>query len=171
MNLVAQLARVLPLALALAFPCTAAAQTGSAHMQAKFELTFDCERPFVVKNHPIHAAFNAVLNTDKSASADLALTGVIFTNTVHFAGRLGGGTQAAPGGSGLLRVISSNRLQAVWDLPNNQLVLDITAAKSSCSTALNIRLKPGKTEYSMYNGHSFYYCSAYRLLGSSCQAQ
>jgi hypothetical protein len=159
------------MALVLSLSSAAIAQTGSAHFQAKFELTFDCERPLLVRNHPIHAVFTAVLNTDKSASADLALTGLIFTNRVHFDARLGATSQPAPGGTSQLRVISSNRLRGVWDLPNNQLVLDIIAVKSSCSTALNIKLKPGKTEYSMFDGHTFFYCSAYHLLGSDCQAQ
>jgi hypothetical protein len=40
-------------------------------------------------NHPIHAVLTTTLNADKSASADLAITGILFTNRVHFDARLG----------------------------------------------------------------------------------
>jgi hypothetical protein len=158
-------------ALLLSLASAAVAEDGSINLHAKFELTFDCERPFQVRNHPIHANFTAILNPDKSAAADLAITGVIFTNTVHFDARLGGRPQPAPGGTSQLHVISSRRVRAIWDLPNNQLILDITGAGQSCAAALSIKLKPGKTEYTMFDGHSFYYCSDRHLLSSTCEAK
>jgi len=112
------------------------------------------------------------MNADKTASADLAITGVLFTSKVHFDARLGGGAQPAPGGTSRLRVVAKNRLQAVWDLPNNQLILDIAATgRSSCSVRLNIKLKPGKREYTMFDGAITYYCSKQQLLSSSCEAE
>jgi hypothetical protein len=152
-------------------PIGAFAQTAVARLQSKFELTFDCERPFYVRNHPIHATFDAVLNTNKGASADLAIAGMFSTSHVHFDARLGGAWQPAPGGTSLLRVVSSNRLRAVWNLPNNELILDITTARTSCSSLLNIKLKPKMQEYTMFDGSTFYYCSGYRLVGWTCQVQ
>ena len=158
-------------ALVLPLSSGAGAQTAVAHLQSKFELTFDCERPFNVRNHPIHATFDAVLNTNKSASADLAIAGMFATSHVHFDARLGGAWLPAPGGTSLLRVVSSNRLRAIWNLPNDELILDITTAKASCSSLLNIKLKPTKREYTMFDGSTFYYCSGYRLVGWTCQVQ
>src|SRR5260370_25454681 len=119
------------IAVGLIFSDQALAQTGSAHLRAAFDLRFDCDRPFYVRNHPIHAEFNAVLNANKSASADLAITGMLSTSTVHFDARLGGAPQSAPGGTSQLRVISKNQLRGIWNLPNNLLILDIVSAGRS----------------------------------------
>ena len=87
-------------------------------------------------NHPIHAVLTTTLNADKSASADLAITGILFTNRVHFDARLGAASQPAPGGTSSLRVIASNHLRATWDLPNNRLILDILTARRTCTEFL-----------------------------------
>lgn len=158
------------LVLALSLSGEAGAQSGSARVKADFDMRFDCERPLVVRNHPIRAEFKAVLNTDKSATADLAITGIIFTNRVHFDARLGG-SQAAPGGTSQLRVAAANRLRAIWSLPNNQLILDIVSAGRTCSAKLNIQRKARVKEYSMFDGRRMYYCSKYRVLSSSCQPE
>jgi len=158
------------IAVALSPAGTAYAQSGSAHIDAKFDLAFDCEQPIFVRNYPMHAVFTGTLNANRSATADLALSGPFINNTIHFDARLGGGATPAPGGSARLNVISSNRLRAAWDLPNNQLVLDIIVRRSSCSTVLAIRLRPGQYQYSMYSGTHYHYCSAYRLISSSCEA-
>ena len=112
----------------------------------------------------------ASLSADKTPAADLAIRGVLFTNHVHFDARLGG-TQPAPGGSSSVRVMSSHQLQVVWDLPNNQIILDIAADGSSCSSNFNRRLKPGRTDYSMFDGVRMYTCSKWELLSSTCEAR
>jgi hypothetical protein len=160
--------RYAAIALALLISSEAVAQTSSVNLKANFELQFDCERPVLVRNHPIQAAFTAVLNTNKSASADLVITGIIFTNTVHFDARLGG-AQSAPGGTSSLRVLASNHIRAIWSLPNNQLILDIVTSGRSCSANLSIRLKPGMREYTMFDGSQMYYCSNQRVQQTSCQ--
>jgi hypothetical protein len=48
--------------------------------------------------------------------------------------------------------------------------MDFAASGRSCSAVLTIRLKPGKTQYSMYGG-KFYYCSSARVSNTSCEAQ
>lgn len=163
-------ARNAALALALSLSSQALAQTSSVHLKANFDLRFDCERPFLVRNHPIRAAFTAVLNSNKTAAADLQISGIIFTNTVHFDAHLGQAWQSAPGGTSSLRVMTSNRLRAIWSLPNDQLILDIVTSGRSCSANLNIRLKPGMHEYTMFDGTRMYYCSKHTLLSSTCQA-
>jgi hypothetical protein len=158
------------LALSLSGAAVAQTQSGDATLKAVFNLQFDCERPFFVRNHPIRAVFTGVLHPDKTASADLAITGVILTNRVHFDARLGDASQAAPGGTSSLRVVGRNQIRAVWDLPNNQLVLNLVGKGRSCSANLAFRLKPGKKEYTMFNGSQMHYCSAQRLLSTSCEA-
>lgn len=67
-------------------------------------------------------------------------------------------------------MVARNQVRAVWDLPNNQLVLNVMAHGRACSANLSFRLKPGKKEYSMFDGSQMYYCSAQRLLQTSCEA-
>lgn len=149
----------------------AAAQTGSVNLRAAMQLQFDCENPWKVKNYGVRATLTGVLNADKSATADLAINGFFLNTTVHFDTRLGRGSMAAPGGTSQLRVLGSNKLRGVWSLPNNDLILDLTMAGQSCQSHLTLRLKPGKKEYSMYGGTKFYYCSAARVISTSCTAK
>jgi len=164
-----RIARKAALALALLVASPIDARPASVNFKADFYLHFDCERPFFVRNHPIHAVFTGVLNTDRSASADLAISGILFTNHVRFDARLGG-SQPTPGGSSSLRVIASNHIRAIWDLPNNQLILDILNIGGTCSSHLDMKFKPNMTEYTMFDGHNMYYCSKQELLRSSCEA-
>ena len=149
------------IALAVSLSSEAVAQTSIISGKANFDLQFDCERPFLVRDHPISPEVTALLNADKSASAD-AITGTIFTNKVHFDARLGAASQSAPGGTSSLRVMASNHLRAIWSLPNNQIIVDFVAAGRSCSATLGVRLKPGMREYTMFDGSLMYYCSRQR---------
>jgi hypothetical protein len=171
MRSVPNVARAAGISLGLCLTSAALAASGSAHLHAEADLRFDCERPIQARDHPIHAIFDATLNPDKTATADLTIKGVIFTNKVHFDARLGGGAQPAPGGSSQLHVASAHGLRAIWDLPQSQLILDMNGTKGSCKAHLTITRKPGAAEYSMFDGRTFFYCSAYRLLGTSCQAE
>jgi hypothetical protein len=169
MKTFAEFARNTTIALAVSLSSQAVAQTSSVGGKADFDLQFDCEHPFLVRNHPIHAVMTAVLNADNSASADLAITGTLFANSVHFDARLGAASQSAPGGTSSLRVIAGNHLRASWSLPNNQLIVDIVTGRRSCSATLSIRLKPGMREYTMFDGSLMYYCSKQTVLRSSCR--
>lgn len=152
---------------ALGFEPTAA-QSGGVNLRATMQLQFDCENPWKVKNYGVRATLTGVLNTDRSATADLAITGFFLNTNVHFDTRLGRGSMAAPGGSSQLRVLGSNKLRGIWSLPNNDLILDMTMTGQACQSHLTLRLKPGKTQYSMYGGTKFYYCSAARVISTSC---
>ncbi|HLX16000.1 MAG TPA: hypothetical protein VKS24_12435 [Bradyrhizobium sp.] len=161
---------IVALGVALSLSGEAIAQKGDATLKAVFDLQFDCERPFSVRNHPIRAVFTGVLHADRNASADLAISGVLLTNRVHFDARLGNASQEAPGGTSSLRVVSRHQIRAIWDLPNNQLVLNIVGKGRSCSANLSLRLKPGMREYSVFDGNLMSYCSRYRLLQTTCEA-
>ncbi len=161
--------RALTVALALSVSNHAAGQMASVHLQAVHEVEFDCERPWLVKELPGTANFVATINADKSASADLTISGSRFDFTVHFDFRLGVGTQSAPGGSSSLRVIANNHLRAIWDLPNNQVIVDFATTGRTCSSVINVKLKPGKSEYSIFVSDAMWYCSNIRTQSSSCQ--
>lgn len=135
------------------------------------QLSFDCQRPWNVQNYGARATFEAILNGDGTATADLTITGFALASTVHFDARLGRGSRPAPGGSAQLRVVSANALRGTWSLPNNNLVIDITTSGRSCAVAVSFALKPGQKEYSLWGGSKFYYCSAARVVRTTCSAQ
>jgi hypothetical protein len=155
--------------LALALPSNVASQSHGVKLQLGFDLALDCETPDRLENYPIHARITGTLNTDKSASLDLVTSGLTST-TVHFDAHLGGAPRAAPGGTSQLHVLAGNRLRGTWTLPNNNLIVDIAITERSCSANLNVRLKPGQRQYSIYNGNRFYYCSRVRVSRTSCEA-
>jgi len=155
----------------LANPAPLAAQAGSSSMKSRLDLSFDCENPVHVTNYAVRGDFSAVLHPDRSASADLSISGFMLSSSVHFEAKLGGGKRPAPGGTAQLRVLSRNSLRAIWGLPNNDLIADVTANGRSCTVTLTLKLKPGQREYSMWGGSKYYYCSAARVIRTSCEAQ
>lgn len=156
---------------AMLCPGVAVAATQSTRLHSQIALSFDCERPQQVRNYGARATFEGVLNGDGSASADLTINGFALASTIHFDARLGRGSQAAPGGSSQLRVLGAHALRGVWSLPNNDLIINITTSGSSCAVSVNFALKRGQKEYSLWGGSKFYYCSAARVLQTSCRAE
>jgi hypothetical protein len=134
----------LVIALSPALSANAMAQSGAIKFRTDSSLVFDCEDPVTVKNYPVHASLTGALNPDRSASADLAITGFMLSTNVHFDARLGRSSLPAPGGSSQLRVLSLDRIRAVWNLPNNNLIMDFSGAGRSCTAVLTISLKPEK---------------------------
>ncbi|MBI5261354.1 MAG: hypothetical protein HY852_05990 [Bradyrhizobium sp.] len=124
-----------------------------------------------VRNYSARVNFDGVLNGDGSANADLTFSGFGLSAVVHFDARLGRGSQPAPGGSSQLRVLNPHALRGIWSLPNNDLMIDINTSGSSCSASIRVALKRGHREYTLWNGNKFYYCSAVRVLQTSCSAQ
>lgn len=159
------------MALSLAFSESAMAQSGAVKFRSGMNLAFDCETPWNVRDYAVRANLTGVLNADRSASADLTINGFMLNTNVHFDARLGRSTLPAPGGTSQLRVLGRDRIRAIWSLPNNNLIMDFAVSGRSCSAVLTMSLKPGKTQYSMYSGSKFYYCSAARVLNTTCEAQ
>ena len=155
----------------LALSPQAIAQSGSASMRSTINLRFDCETPIHVTNYGVTARFDATMHADKTAFADLKISGFFLSGDVHFDARLGRGAAPAPGGTSQLHVLGKDRLRGIWSLPNNDMILDIIAkGGNSCAVNLTLKLKPGKKEYSLFSGSKFYYCSAARLISTTCEA-
>jgi hypothetical protein len=146
----------------------ARAQGAGIHFKIDFDLMVDCTRPIAVRNFIVHGSGTGVLNQDKSGSADLGLNAGPLASSVHFEGRLGRGATAAPGGSAQVHVVGRNRLRLTWDLPNNQLDATIAISGQGCSASINSRLKPGRTEYTLYDGSTYHYCGRPVGVRASC---
>jgi hypothetical protein len=107
---------------------SAFAQSDTLHLRFGFDGTVDCDQPQKVTGFPIHGTGTGVIYTDRRASLDLSVRGST-TNRIHFDATLGGAPTPAPGGTAQLRVASANSLRMVWDLPNSDFVVNLTATK------------------------------------------
>ena len=148
----------------------AKAQAGGVHFKVAFDLSVDCDQPTELHGIPARGEASGVLNTDRTASADLTLT-AISTSVIYFDTSLGGAPRPAPGGSSIINVVGRNRLRLTWDLPNNQIIATIDVIGHTCAALLDFKLKYGNRMYSMFNGQNFYFCQKPHLLGSSCTVQ
>ncbi len=164
------LARNALIVLGLIFSTDGMAQTSSVNFQIGFSGQVDCDQPVQMKNIPISGEGNGVLNTDGSASADLTQTAFILSTRVRFEGRLGAATPA-PGGTAQIRVAGKQRLLLIWNLPNNQLIVNVAVKGQSCSASFEAKLKPGKSQYTLYDGSNYHYCGRPRVAQASCQVR
>jgi hypothetical protein len=143
------------------------AQGAGINFKLDFDAMVDCTQPIAARNLTVHGSGTGVLNLDKSGSADLNLSGAV-SSTIHFEGRLGQGAAPAPGGSAQFRVVGRNRLRLTWDLPNNQLSTVIAISGRGCSAVVDSRLKPGRAQYTLYDGSTYHYCGRPAISHASC---
>ena len=155
----------------LGFSPQAMAQTPLVNFHIQFSGTVDCDQPVPAKNIPISGDGSGVLNTDGSASADITETAFIFSNTIHFDGRIGAAPTAAPGGSAQVRVAGRNSLKLIWNLPNNALVVNIVTRGRSCSASFGANLFPSKRQYTLFDGSTIHYCGRPRVAQASCEVR
>jgi hypothetical protein len=144
------------------------AHAASVSFQMAFTGHVDCYRPIQISNVPISGSGTGSLNSDGTASADVTETAFIFSSNLHFDARLGRATPA-PGGTVQVRVAGPHRLLLIWNLPNNQMVLDVAVNGNSCTARIENKLKPGKTEYTLFDGTGYHYCGRPTTEGASCQ--
>ena len=152
----------------LACSTPAMAQTAIAKFHVRFSGTVDCQQPIAATNIPISGDGTGVLNSDGSASADVTETAFVFSNTIHFDGRIGARPQPAPAGTAMVRVQGKNSLRLIWNLPNNALVVSIVTRGQGCSASFAANLFPGKREYTLFDGSTIHYCSRPRVASASC---
>jgi hypothetical protein len=167
------------LAVALLFCCAAGwptaissaamAQGGAVNFQIAFTGHVDCHRPFAISGVPISGSGTGTMTTDGNVTADLTETAFVLSTRIHFEGRLGARANPAPGGTAQVRVAGKNRLLLIWNLPNNQMIVGVTVHGSSCSATFEPRLKPGMSEYTLFDGNIYHYCGRPSAETSSCQ--
>lgn len=142
----------------------------AAGQQVRAKFSFDglatCQQP-AVSNFPIHGEGTGVLSTDRSATLDMDST---VEGRVQYQAKLGGPPTAAPLGSASLRVVGRHTLRAVRDYPNNYIAINMTVRGGTCAITIENRLKPGKQQYTFYNGSGLSYCSKPSITRSSCES-
>jgi len=153
-------------AIAAAILSTPVTSEAAGQVRAKF--TFDglatCQNP-PVSNFPIHGEGDAVLSTDRTATLDMNST---VEGRVQYQAKLGGRPMAAPEGSASLHVVGRHTLRAVRDYPNNQIIITMTLRGNACSMTIDQRLKPGKKQYTFFNGSGLSYCSRPVITATAC---
>jgi hypothetical protein len=140
---------------ALSLPQSADAAGGELRARFSFDGLATCQNP-PISNFPIHGEGTGVLSTDRSASLDMNNT---VEGRVQYSAKLGGRPTEAPAGSASLHVVGRHTLRAVRDYPNNQVIITMTINGSACSMRIDQRLKPGKRDYTFYNGSGVSNCS------------
>jgi hypothetical protein len=150
----------------LSIPVGAEAAGASVRAKFSFDGLATCQNP-PVTNFPIHGDGDGVLSTDKSASLDMNST---IEGRVQYQAKLGGAPMAAPQGSASLRVVGRHTLRATRDYPNNYIAINLTVVGSKCSITIENRLKPGKQQYTFYNGSGLSYCSKPTITRASCES-
>lgn len=150
--------------LAFAIVCdNATAQALNVRFQ--FSGSVDCDQPRKASNVPVSGRGTGVIYPDRRASLDLTTPN---SSRIRLEATLGGRPVPAPGGTAQLRVATSNRLRMTWSLPNNDFIVDITAAKTACTLRIETRLKPGARQYSLLSNGQFYFCGKPRIDQTSC---
>jgi len=148
----------------LTIPVSAHAAGQQLRAKFSFDGLANCDNP-PVRNFPIHGEGTGVLSTDRSATLDMnsSVEGRLQINA-----KLGGAPTEAPGGSASIRVVNRSTLRAVRDYPNNIIVINMTVRGSACSITLENRLKPGKRQYTFFNGSGISYCAKPIITRAEC---
>jgi len=92
------------------------------------------------------------------------------TGTLSWNGQLGGRPASTAGGTAELRVTGPHGLRAIWRQPHNDILMDLVADQQSCRVSVDVRLHPGQTVYSLYNGRNFENCPEIRIVQATCKA-
>ena len=142
--------------------------SADAASQIRARFSFDgiatCQNP-PISNFPIHGEGEGVLSTDRSATLDMNST---VEGRVQYQAKLGGRPMAAPEGSASLNVVGRNTLRAIRDYPNNQIIITMTVRGGACTVTIDQRLKPGRKQYTFYNGSGLSYCSRPTITRTAC---
>jgi hypothetical protein len=157
--------------LALGIMFSTGAMAEALNFNFKFTGTMSCMSPVPVSNAPVGGSGTGVINADGSVSADITQTLLVFSTTVHFDSRLGPGLSAAPGGTVQVRVAGRHSLRFFWNLPNDTLVVTIAVRGKSCKASFQANLRPGKSQYTFYDGSMYHYCGKPAMTTSSCEIQ
>ncbi len=164
-------ARSLLLALLALFGATPAAHAQSTLVaKVGYAGLIDCDQPKQVKDFKFSGDGTMKLSQDRSASLDMDMKGLT-RSELKIDTKLGNRPSPAPGGTAILRVISTSQLQAIWSLPNNDIVVTMKASPTACTMNVIFRLKHGARQYSIFDENGFYFCGRPRMTNLTCDVK
>jgi hypothetical protein len=144
------------------------------HFDFNWQVRIGCDGPtvsFPVRDWPAEVNGKASLLTNGSTSMELAISGfAIPTGILSWHGRLGGRPTTTPGGTAELRVAGPHSLRATWRQPHNDIFMVLNADRQSCSMSVDVKLHPGQTVYTLYNGRNYENCPEIRIVQATCKA-
>jgi hypothetical protein len=144
------------------------------HFDFNWQLLIGCDGPtvsFPIRNWPAEVSGKASLLSNRTTSMELSMSGLgIPTGQLRWNGQLGGRPTTTAGGTAELRVAGPHSLRAIWRLPHNDIVMDLTADQQSCRVSVDSTLPTGQTVYTLYNGRNFENCPEFRVVQASCKA-
>jgi len=150
--------------------------SGIAHAQSTlvakvgYAGLIDCDQPKQVKDFKFSGDGTMKLSQDRSASLDMDMKGLT-SAALKIDTKLGNRPSPAPGGTAVLRVISASQLQAIWSLPNNDIVVTMKASPTTCTMNVAFRLKHGARQYSIFEENGFYFCGRPRMTSLTCEVK
>lgn len=144
------------------------------HFDFNWQVRIGCDGPtvsFPIRNWPAQVNGKASLLANRSTSMELSMSGLgIPTGLLRWNGRLGGRPTTTAGGTAELRVAGPHGLRAIWRQPHNDIVMDLMADQQSCRVSVDVKLHPGQTVYTLYNGRNFENCPEIRIVQATCKA-
>lgn len=144
-----------------------ASKAAGTILRAKFsfEGLATCQNP-PIQNFPIHGEGSGTLSTDRSAQLDMSSN---IEGRVVYNAKLGGKPMEAPEGTAALRVAGRHTLRAIREYPNNYIIINLTVVGSRCTMTIDQKLKPGKRQYTFYNGSGLSYCAKPTITRTACE--
>jgi hypothetical protein len=163
--MIRRLSTLFGLALSVLAGTAAHTQSGTLTTKIGYAGVIDCDQPKQVKDFPFSGEGTMKLSQDRSASLDMEMKGLT-RSELKIDTKLG--NRPTPGGTALLRVISASQLQAIWNLPNNAIIVTMRASPTACTMNVQFRLRSGARQYSIYDQNGFYFCSRPRMTSLTC---
>ena len=144
------------------------------HFDFNWQLRIGCDGPtvsFPIRDWPAELNGKASLLADRSTHMEIAMSGLgIPKGDLSWNGKLGGRPTMTAGGSAELRVAGPHSLRAIWREPHNDVFMDMTADGESCRMSVSVKLHPGQTVYTLYNGRNYENCPEIRVVKATCKA-
>jgi hypothetical protein len=144
------------------------------HFDFNWQLLIGCDGPtvaFPVRNWPAELSGKASLLPDRSTSMELSMSGLgIPKGDLSWNGKLGGRPATTAGGTAELRVAGPHSLRAIWRQPHQDIFFVLTADQQSCTMTVDVKLHPGQTIYTLYNGRNYENCPEFQIVQTTCKA-
>lgn len=153
------------------------ANAASVNFDVGFNTYLDCVRPVELGNVPLSLKGRMTLKGDGTATGQLNMTAyhfISFKSTTT--GKLGAPPMAmdgVPNASVQLAVRNETGLSLLINFPNNTFAVHVNVSEDSktCMAQLTNTIKRGKSEFNIFAGDTYFYCTALRITSASCKVR